>query len=230
MNMYWNRNLYVALLLATISCYSCQNETKQVPNSVQTPDTSNEKSGVGQLNLLTHDTLKESFQKDDYAVNEYLQSALKPIRENFKRLNSISEWEKIESKEIHETTEGGEIKYYYHDSNLEKIIVHLYAETGQQLNEYYLLHNELSFVLEQSVKYSRPSYWDSTQMKENKEIQTFNIDSSEIVEDRSYFKKGELLHQYNNQDCGSPFAPEYLMKEEKRIIADYKKYLSRAGK
>ena len=48
---------------------------------------------------------------------------------------------------------------------------------------------------------------------------------SEIIEDRSYFENGKLLHQLNNQDCGSPFKNDYLLEEQKRIKTDYEKLL-----
>ena len=98
-----------------------------------------------------------------------------------------------------------------------------FGETFQQLIEYYLLNGQLSFVFEKSFKYNRPIYYDSTSMKENKDNQAFDFEKSEIVEDRSYFEKGKLIHQMNNQDCGSPFADGYLMEEQKRIVSDFAK-------
>ena len=49
----------------------------------------------------------------------------------------------------------------------------------------------------------------------------FSESENEIVEQRSYFIKSKLVHQVNNQDCGSPFAFDYLLEEEKRIINEF---------
>ena len=146
---------------------------------------------------------------------------LKPIRANFKRINSISEWEAIYKKDLLESTEGGEAKFYYSHEQLEKITTRHFGETLQQLREYYLLNGQLSFVFEKSYNYNRPIYYDTTTMKENNDREAFDFEKSEIIEDRSYFEKGKLLHQINNQDCGSPFADDYLLGEQKRIKSDF---------
>ncbi|HEY4877428.1 MAG TPA: hypothetical protein VIH86_17745 [Puia sp.] len=165
-------------------------------------------------------TISESHNESDLAGNEYLQSNLKPIRENFKRINSILKWTSVVTKENNESTEGGETKFYYLNG-LQKIIVRQFGETFQNLKEYYLLNGNLSFVLEKSYKYNRPIYYDSTAMKENDDTTIFDMNKSEIVEIRSYFLNGKLIHQINNQDCGSPFYDEYLLGEQKRITSEF---------
>jgi len=167
--------------------------------------------------------LKETFQQEDTAYNEYLTDRLKPIRDNFKRINSISGWASTYKKELDESTEGGEATYYFSNGVLEKIVTRHFGETSQQLTEYYLLNGQLSFAFEKSYKYNRPMYYDSSSMKENKDDETFNFEKSEILEERSYFEKGKLIHQVNNQDCGSPFADDYLLEEQKRLTTNFDK-------
>ncbi len=111
--------------------------------------------------------LLETFNQEDVLVNEYLTKKLKPIRDNFKRINSISKWETINCKELSETIEGGEVKYYYLNNKLEKIITRNYGESFQHLIEYYFLNRQLSFVYDKSYNYNRPMYYDSIAMKEN---------------------------------------------------------------
>jgi hypothetical protein len=195
-------------------------------NSAQQNDVvSTKQSTASGLHTYHIDTaiLKETFQQDDTAYNEYLSGGLKPIRENFRRINSISKWTSVDKKELDKSTEGGEATFYYSNNILEKVVTRHFGETSQQLTEYYLLNGRLSFVFEKSYKYNRPIYYDSTSMKENNDNQAFDFDKSEIVEDRSYFDKGKLIHQFNNQDCGSPFASDYLLAEQKRIMADFDK-------
>ena len=169
--------------------------------------------------------LTESLKQEDLAVNEYLTNELKPIRENFKRLNSIENWTQIKVTELWESTEGGEAKYYFQNKNLKKIITHHFGETFQKLTEYYLKDEKLSFVFEKSYKYNRPVYYDSSAKEENNDIEKFDFEESEIIEERSYFNNGKLLHQLNNQDCGSPFANDYLLEEQKRLLTKFEKLI-----
>lgn len=167
--------------------------------------------------------IKESFRKNDLIVNEYLLEELQPIRTNYKKLNSISNknWAFVITKEIFNSTEGGEAKFYYFKKSLNKIIVRNYGEQAQKLIEYYLLDNELSLVIEKTLEYKRPIFYDSVAMLENADSIAFSIEESELLEDRSYFMKGKLIHQINNQDCGSPFAEAYLLEQEKRILDEF---------
>ena len=77
-----------------------------------------------------------------------------------------------------------------------------HSPSTEQLVEYYILDNQLSLVVE-------------------KERALPFQKANEIVESRSYFKKGEIVRQLNNQDCGSPFATEYLEAEQNRIEEDW---------
>ena len=176
-----------------------------------------------QSDSLHKDTfqLKETFNEEDIPVNEYLTDRLKPIRINFKRINSIKNWTSVDTEELSGSTEGGEAKYYFQKVQLEKIVARHYGETFQLQTEYYLLKGQLSFVFERRHKYNRPLYYDSTAMKENNDTEAFDFDKSEVIEDRSYFENGKLLHQINNQDRISPFADDYLLEEQKKIKADF---------
>jgi hypothetical protein len=169
--------------------------------------------------------LQETFKEEDVIVNEYLTSELRLIRVNFKRINSIAKWSKIDKIDIWESTEGGQATYYYSENKLEKIVVRHFGETFQHLAEYYLLYGELSFVFDKSFKYNRPIYWDSIAMKENNDNQVWDFEQSEIIEERTYFKNGKVIHQLNNQDCGSPFAEDYLKEEQDRLITEFNKLI-----
>ncbi|CAM3880388.1 MULTISPECIES: hypothetical protein [Flavobacterium] len=155
--------------------------------------------------------LKESYNKVDIEYNDYLKENLKLVRVNFKRINSISNknWKSIIQKDYNISSEGGVVSYYSNEK-LEKITVRNFAETNQKLTEYYLLDDKLSFVFEKWIDYEYPIY-----------DETFSESENEIVEQRSYFIKSKLVHQVNNQNCGSPFASDYLKEEEKRIIYEF---------
>jgi hypothetical protein len=192
----------------------------------KTDSTSDEKSHIDLNDTIV---LTESINIKDEIVNEYLTEDLEPIRKNFKRINSIQKWTSNEKFDLWESTEGGQAVFYYAE-NLEKVIVRYFGETGQRLIEYYLMEGKLSFVFDKSFNYNRPIYWDSTAMKENHDNQVFDFEQSEIIEERSYFLNDKLVHQLNNQDCGSPFADDYLFEEQARIQTEFKKIMKLTDK
>ena len=167
--------------------------------------------------------LKDTFQQKDTAYNENIANTLKVIRENFKRINSITKWTSTEKKELNEATEGSEAIFYYANSGLEKIVTQHFGETFQRSTEYYLLADQLSFVFEKSTKYNRPLYYDSVAMKESNDNQVFDIKKSETDEHRSYFDKGKLIHKIIKQNSGSQLADNTLSEEQKRIMEAYNK-------
>jgi hypothetical protein len=177
----------------------------------------------------TKDSFKitESKNQIDNPVNEFLTEKLKPIRDNFKKINSITtdNWSSIQTKSLEGTTEGGEATYYYWNADLSKIITKEYGETFQVLTEYYFLNKNLSFVFEKTLKYNRPIYWDKKRMKENNDTEVFDFERSEITEDRNYFEKGKLIHQLSSEDCGAPMSDEYLKVEQKRILSNFEKIM-----
>jgi hypothetical protein len=149
--------------------------------------------------------LKEAYNEDDLIFNEHLTEELKPIRANFKRINLIKEWTSIDKRKLEKAPYNGIAEYYYLKGNIEKIIARYPNVIPNRLTEYYLFNQQLSFVIEKS-------YVDAIGP---------DTEQSEIIEDRSYFKDGKLIHQINNQDCGSPFTDEYLLVEQKRLITDF---------
>ncbi len=219
-----NKQKFYILTLATVFSISCGTDNK---SKIETKTDTTTTKTVIKADSLKRDKveLKETFNQEDLPVNEYLTEKLNPIRTNFKRINSIASWTTIKTNDIWETTEGGKAKFYYLNGQLEKITTRHFGDTFQLLTEYYLLNKQLSFVFAKLYKYNRPMYYDSKSMKENNDTETFDFEKSEIIEDRSYFENGKLLHQLNNQDCGSPFENDYLLEEQKRIKTDYEKLL-----
>ena len=198
-----------SLLITTfISCGTDTQNNTTVKNELEKPKIDT----VSSTDTLE---LKETYNEEDIVVNEYLTERLKPIRQNFKRINSIANWTSTNKKDLWESSEGGQVTFYYLRGILEKIVTRYFGETGQILTEYYLYNGQLSFVFEKSYKYNRPIYWDSTRMNENNDNQTYDFEQSEIQEDRSYFENGKLIHKLESGDCGAPFAKDYLIEERK---------------
>lgn len=156
--------------------------------------------------------LKEHFGEADDPVNEYLNTSLAPIRENFKKINATKQWKQVKSVNI-EKGEGGTARFYYAGSGLQKIAARQFGEMSQLLSEYYLLHGKLSFVYETEMRYQQP----------------FDTAGAEIITTRSYFRNDHLAHQLNSEDCGAPFSSDYLEEERKRLYESYGQLL-RLGK
>jgi len=148
--------------------------------------------------------LKETYNEEDISVKEYLIKELNPIRENFRRINSISDWDTVLKRVV---PPAEKLRFYFTGKKLEKVISRNGDGINQELTEYYLLRGELSFVYEK--------YFD----KED------NFEKPEIVETKYYFGKGKLLHMANSHDCGAPFADDYLLNEEKRIKKHFEQLL-----
>ena len=217
--------LFSIVLITACHTNSVKEKSSKPQDSLSTLNTNASPIVKKQIDSLVKYELKESKSVEDEIVNDYLTEELKPIRENFKRINRISEWTSMDEKELLETAEGGEARFYYTSDTLEKIITRQFGEMSQKVTEYYLLDQELSFVFEKSFQYNRPMYYDSTMMKENNDTEVLDIDKSEIVEERSYFVNGKLVHQVNNQDVGAPMADDYLAEEQIRIIDQYKRLI-----
>ncbi len=165
--------------------------------------------------------LQEFVDTEDLAVNEFMQEELKTIRENFSRITHTHEWNEIIEVPLDASTEGAVARIYKGPDGPEKIMVHYYGEMFQSLTEYYLLDYDLSFVIERTLEYNRPIYYDSLAMIENEDSEFFDPQKATLEEFRSYFIEGEIVHQLHNKDCGAPFNHYYLMEENQRIWDEF---------
>jgi antitoxin component YwqK of YwqJK toxin-antitoxin module len=144
-------------------------------------------------------TQNTSSHSDNSVMQTPTNDTIKKIRANFTRINSIQNWEEIESQELSQTTEGGEVKYYILDGQIQKMIVQKYGEMFQQTTEYYLDNNQLSFVFEKSILYNRPFNYGEQEMLENEDTEFFDLDKSKIIETRLYFENNKLIEALNSE-------------------------------
>lgn len=203
------RNLFFLVLSIVFLIRCADNEEMRIQTDHATPEKQ----------------LKQSSSDEGEFSDKELNQAIPEIRENVKRINTISHWTRIDYKDVWETTEGGEAHFYYHGNQLEKISIRQFGEMFQQSGEYYLKNGHLSFVFERVLRYNRPIYYDSSAMKENGDTVVFDIEKSVIEEKRSYFKKEKLIHQTKEQNGISSDRES----EQKRIVSDFD-LLKRLGK
>lgn len=164
--------------------------------------------------------IEESFNQIDSTFDKSLDEKLLPIKENFKRINSIENknWSSITSRFLEGSTEGGEVTYYHLKNNLEKIRAKQYGETYQVLTEYYLLNGKLSFVYQKALKYNLPIYMNNPD-ENSKEV--FDYKKSKIYESRYYFENGILIKQISDENSTS----EYLKERQEEILRNFIKVL-----
>lgn len=167
---------------------------------------------------------KDTTPEEHLPVNDQMYERLKPIRENYKRINSITNWTSIDTSEFWETPEG-EAMFYCQTGHLEKIVTRQLGETFQQLTEYYLMNGRLSFVYERIYRYNRPVYYDTVVMKENKDTEAFDFKKSTLIESRNYFEKGKLIYKIESKNKDASDIPGNTLKEQKRILADFEKII-----
>lgn len=196
------RNVLSIFLSLTLVCCG-QPQSDQIVTTISNEDHINQE-------LTTKESPKRHINRPEQ---------IKPIEENYFRISSILNWTKIDTLAIEdESAEGGEAIFFFKENKLLKIHKLNFGEMSRWLNEYYFQDGNLSFVIERQYQYNR--YFLDPE---------FDFDKSEIIEDKSYFDDGVLLHQVNNQDCGSPFSKEYLLQEQKRIASDLERLMDKRG-
>jgi hypothetical protein len=219
-----NRNIIKIVSIALLfSCGTNNNtdETKQHTETltkdssilVKTPNTSADTvTNIVTTPRQNKDTIiiVPSFNERDIAINDYLTNQLKPIRENFKKLNSVRDWTTIDKRKLERKSENGSGEYYYLQDKLQKIIAYYPQSITNRLTEYYLLNGKLSMVVEKGIE--------------------FQDDFPELTINKSYFINNKLINKIESQDCGAPFATDYLEEEEKRITDNYKYLIKRLNR
>ncbi len=197
---------FLIILLSTFLIWSCHTDSNETP----------QKKGKDRLVELVPEPDKELRLEA-----EKKEQQIQNIREKFNQIIQIKDWTKIETKELLESTEGGEANYYYQGDQIKKIVVRYFGETFRQIQEYYLDNDELIFVYHKFYRYNRPITWDSLAMKENNDDQVFDFDKSEIIEKRSYFNKKKMIQQLN-QPITDTTLSQY---NEGEILNDYNKLM-----
>ena len=150
----------------------------------------------------------------DLDYEKYPREKLKPIVEILSTTNLTKEWTFIKKINLNSSTENGEATFYFDNDELKKITTEIYSKTEKNAKEYYLHKNKIIFAYENKSNLNNSISFDTAKMRELNDSAEFEIEN---IEERNYFINATLVHQSNNQDCGSPFSPAYLMAEQERI-------------
>src|SRR5437868_11794633 len=176
----------IMILFLLLSCNTANEKT----SANQTVDSSSLKI------KMRSDTnaLKETTKLDEAIDDKFDTTQLIPIKKNFVRINSITTY-KIVERDLHESEESGEAKFFFSNNMLEKFVTRNFGEMGQTITEYYFLDGKVSFVFEKEINYNRPMYWDSTSMKEANDTEVFSMDKSKTKLTRWYFVNGKMIYK-----------------------------------
>lgn len=132
----------------------------------------NANSGNSEDTTLEPKTEKEKLN-DEEIVSD--------IREKFEIINQKSDsYETKNIKVLDESTEGGELKSYYQNEELKKVVASYFGEMGKTVEEYYFNENNIFFVFTQQFSYDKPIYVEGSKV-------------NKIDENRYYFHNRKLV-------------------------------------
>lgn len=202
-----NTIAYFSILLLCLTWTNCSSDkTTDVKTVLLAKTKTNDHTADSTTSIVPNTKFKTdsvilsvSKDEDDVPINDYRTSELKPIRGNYRKLNSINEWEAVNKRKIEDRDGNGAAEYYFLDGQIKKIIVRYLSK--REISEFYLMNGELSMVIFKSI--------------------STDDELEELVTDKNYLRNNKLLHKINSQDCGSPFSDEYINTEQKRILDLY---------
>jgi len=133
---------------------------------------------------------------------------------------------RIEQKKIEgspQSTEGGEITYYYHDdgnelgSDLVLIIETAYWEMGKQTTSYYYNWYDLWFVYDEKHEYNAPIYMTNDVIIDDPSLEAFDPQKSIIKENRYYFFVENMIKWIDSEWDEIPTFVDYFTDKSKEI-------------
>ncbi|MDR0228773.1 MAG: hypothetical protein LBI72_06895 [Flavobacteriaceae bacterium] len=199
---------FLVLCLTVVSCKGKSSIENEAFLDYEKYDLSYEEGDKNLLDILD--------KEEDLIVSDGIIDSIKPVIIEFNRINQLSKWAEISIIEFTTETGKGTTKLYYNEKQeVEKIIVRKYTEEQQSLDVYYLKDEQLVLKVNQSLMYNIDI-----------DNENFSKDKSDYIKECNYFLNGELMSIMNNQDCGAPFAQNYLEEVEKEIKEEVKRLVS----
>lgn len=123
------------------------------------------------------------------------------------------------------STEGGETTGYYKNNSIQKISTTLLGETGKQIRDYYFNKQQLIFVLETDHHYNAPIYFDQKLADEMGVTEVFDIEKTEIIENRLYLNNDKIFKWLNTQENSETPTPKEVMWKTEDVLNDSRKLL-----
>lgn len=207
MTKYFLPIAFFASIIGMTSCKENNPKTEEIVETTNAQDSSEEEVQKDLLSVLT--------DEKDLLVNEGSEQVVKSLIPAFNRINAFTEWAQVSTMDFTTETGEGVTKLYYNkELQVEKIVVRKYDKEQQSLDVYYLKEGGVALVINQVLVYN-------VDVKDK----AFSAEASEYTKDCNYFVENKLVSIMNNQDCGTPFAQDYLVKVDKEIKEEVKKLI-----
>ncbi|MFN0292619.1 hypothetical protein [Pedobacter helvus] len=187
------KSITTLLLFISLICLSCTNHDKSIVSAKDNFETSAHKVNPVPV-------------KKDSLNNKQVDSLINEIRGNFNQINKITKWDKIRKEFLEGTNEGGEVKFFYLNSELKRINTDQMGETFRLVREYYLDNSRLLFVFESLEQYHLP----------------FDRSNSKFYESRKYFYNDKMFKRINSEKAGNPLNETSVINDQKEILKELK--------
>jgi hypothetical protein len=105
----------------------------------------------------------------------------------------------LSSDLMDESTEGGELTFYYDGDRINEVIARHFGEMGQQITEYFFKGSDLCFVNKCLIRYNRPFYYDESLARENNDTDWHDFSKSFFETSRYYFSSREFIAGYDDK-------------------------------
>lgn len=155
----------------------------------------------------------EQILRPDSTVNGLVldhDKLIQKIKFEFIKINHLVEDYEVVTQELNEeSTEGGNLNYYYEENELKKVISYLYGETGKLVEEYYFSKGNLIFIFSRKYTYDKPIYMEESVQQGS-------------IENRYYFNNRKLILWLNNKNEVEQEA--YYLEKELEILDRIRAY------
>ncbi len=123
------------------------------------------------------------------------------------------------NKDLSENSaEGGEIKAYYDDTVLRKVIATYYGEAGKKVVDYYFWDKSIFFIFVQDYKYNSPVY--VTEDMPEAGVEAYDESKTKIFENRYYFTQNKLIRWLDSDKKKVDNRSPLFREKQKELLKD----------
>lgn len=127
-----------------------------------------------------------------------------------------TDWDEHHSIEINESTEGGEVTFYYEKKNLTVIEEINYGEMGKTSLTYYMENHQLFFLKSVTLLYNAPFYYE----------EYFDPTQTDTITELTYFNQGHLIEFLKDPDQNEPLVKKSREARENSVFARWNELMT----
>ncbi len=196
-----------------------EGDTTEVPMAVIQWDSRWWSESAPTSELQVEDRTNPENRQVEESYLGYWQRKVDPVKQWASRLDSLSQDQGQEEMVMDESARF--VTLYPFPDRCDKWLVEQTSEKESILTLYYIQNDQLRLAVERIADTSEVpfSYW--RQSAPNFGDRPLDHKEFEWLESQYYFQDDSLIYLYVNQDCGAPFADEYMRSEEARLLKQY---------